>query len=730
MSRKHALIIGNNEYQDPTLARLVTPGEDVNDLAAVLRAPDIGEFDEVTALVNELSANVRLEIESFFAEKKLDDLLLMYFSGHGVRDDHGQLYLAVKDTRHDRLRATAIPAAFVTEGMDHTRSRRQVLILDCCHSGAFAQGAKGVTGESVGIKTAFEGRGYGRVVLTATDATQYAWEGDQVIGEAENSVFTHYMIDGLKTGAADTDGDGQITLDELYDYVYEQVVSKTPKQTPGKWSYKQQGEIVIAKNPHPIVKRATLPADLQQATESPFAGVREGAIRELERLLNGSLPGLSQAAREALQRLADDDSRRVAGAASDVLKACAEAAAAREREKTEAERLAAQKAEAERIAREKAEPERLAQKLAESERAAREKAQQERLAQEKAEQEHLAKAKAEAERLAAQKAEADRLAIEKAEQERLAKEKAEAERLAAQKAEAERIAREKTEQERLAKAKAEAERLAAQKTKEERIARQKAEQERFALKKTEAERAVREKAEQERLAKEKAEVERLTRQKAQQEQQAKEKPKDRAESRVKAQALPRLLWILGLGAVLLACCVITGSLLLSGLSAPAATSTSAPAATAGLTACPKATDATQAQVPANPKSITMALPLEIDNVVAEYSNMTYAIWLSQMVGAGLAKWDDKSNFIPELAQEIPTADNGGVSKDGLTITWKLKPCIFWSDGQPITSKDVVFLWQSENDPKNAPSSRYGPWRRGRRRRGASVAAPRRRRSSP
>jgi uncharacterized caspase-like protein len=200
MSRKLALIIGNSQYQDPRLAQLLTPQEDVNDLAAILRAPEIGGFDEVKTLVNESDANIRLSIEDFFADKKPDDLLVIYFSGHGVRDEQGLLFLAVNNTRANRLRATAIPSEFITGEMDRSRCKRQVLILDCCHSGAFAQGSKAMTGESAGTGPAFEGIGYGRVVLTATDATQYAWEGDQVIGQADRSVFTHYLIEGLRTG--------------------------------------------------------------------------------------------------------------------------------------------------------------------------------------------------------------------------------------------------------------------------------------------------------------------------------------------------------------------------------------------------------------------------------------------------------------------------------------------------------------------------------------------------
>ena len=277
MSRKFALIIGNSQYQDARLSQLMTPQEDVNDLADVLRAPDIGGFDEVKALVNETDANIRLSLEDFFADKKPDDLLVIYFSGHGVRDEQGQLYLAVNNTRATRLRATAIPSEFITDEMDRSRSKRQVLILDCCHSGAFAQGSKALTGASAGTGPAFEGLGYGRVVLTATDATQYAWEGDQVIGQADRSVFTHYLIEGLRTGEADLNHDGTITLDEMYDYVYEKVVTATPKQTPGKWSYKQQGDIVIAYNPHPPA-RPVAPSSEILDTARRFSAVKTARL--------------------------------------------------------------------------------------------------------------------------------------------------------------------------------------------------------------------------------------------------------------------------------------------------------------------------------------------------------------------------------------------------------------------------------------------------------------------
>lgn len=258
MSGKYALIIANTEYTDSGLSQLTAPGKDAEEFARVLGEKEICGFDHVDVLLNKFSSTIIEAIDKFYSQKNLNDLLVLYFSGHGVRDEFGSLYLAVMNTNRSLLRSTAIKSDFIKEAMDQSRSKRQILILDCCNSGAFAQGTKAATGASIGTSTAFQG-GFGRIILTASDSTQFAWEGDKVIGNTENSLFTHYLVEGLE-GHADQNKDGIITVDELYDYAFEKVMLATPKQTPSKFSSKQQGEIILRSNAQPITDNQILAA--------------------------------------------------------------------------------------------------------------------------------------------------------------------------------------------------------------------------------------------------------------------------------------------------------------------------------------------------------------------------------------------------------------------------------------------------------------------------------------
>ena len=314
---KYALIIGNNKYDDQKLAQLKTPAADSQALAKILDDQTIGSFDEVSPLINQTETRVRRAISTFLSNKKPDDLVLLYFSGHGILDDRGRLYLALKDTQVNLLKATSIPSSFIADEMDSCRSKRQILILDCCHSGAFARGTKGE--QKAITETTFEGSGFGRVVLTASDSTQYALEGDQVIKQTELSLFTHFLLEGLKSGEADTNNDGHISLDEWYDYTYGRVISETPKQVPHKWSYNQQGDLIIARNPHVKKRVVELPYELVQALESSFVGIRESAVNELGKYLRSSDPEMVELAISSLKRMREDDSRRISSLAERLL---------------------------------------------------------------------------------------------------------------------------------------------------------------------------------------------------------------------------------------------------------------------------------------------------------------------------------------------------------------------------------------------------------------------------
>jgi hypothetical protein len=312
---RSALIVANDRYQDPRLRRLRAPTRDAEALARVLGDPEIGDF-QVKVVTNEPEHRLRREIAAFFADRGRDDLVLAHFSCHGVKDDSGQLYFATPDTELQNLDATAVPADFVNRHMTRSRSRRVVLLLDCCYSGAFARGMLHRADRTIDVAERFEGRG--RIVLTASSAMEYAFE-DAALTQAEGqpSVFTRALVQGLQTGDADRDGDGHISVDELYDYVFDQVRTANTKQTPGRWDFELQGDFLIAHSRH--LRLVALPSELQQALEHPVTGVRLGTVDELADLLRGSHPGLALAAHQALERLRSDDSQRVSAAAAAVL---------------------------------------------------------------------------------------------------------------------------------------------------------------------------------------------------------------------------------------------------------------------------------------------------------------------------------------------------------------------------------------------------------------------------
>jgi hypothetical protein len=308
--RRLALLVATSVYSDPDLRELRAPGRDAAELSEVLRDPRIGGF-EVQMLVNAPSGEVQEGIEDFCADRHPDDQLLIYLSCHGVLDSNGRLYYAAVNTRRQRLAATAIASAWLIERLDDSRARGQIVVLDCCHSGAFARGAKG--DQDLALQQRFEPHGRGRVVLTASRGTEYSFEGGQASGEGVPSVFTHAIVNGLRTGDADRDKDGLITVTDLYQYVYDKVRAAEPRQTPELWTYGAEGKLLIAHSVRgAVIEPEPLPEDLRVTLESPRRRVREMGVAELADLVDTAGPGLALAALRALERIAEEDHPQVA----------------------------------------------------------------------------------------------------------------------------------------------------------------------------------------------------------------------------------------------------------------------------------------------------------------------------------------------------------------------------------------------------------------------------------
>ena len=122
-AQRSALIVATSRYEDTRLSALEGPALDAEALQGVLTDAEIGGFDVSLAVDSRVDA-LRRTLETFFADRGRDDLLLVHFSCHGLKDDDGQLYLAAADTQIDRLLSTGVDATWVNRLMSRCRSER------------------------------------------------------------------------------------------------------------------------------------------------------------------------------------------------------------------------------------------------------------------------------------------------------------------------------------------------------------------------------------------------------------------------------------------------------------------------------------------------------------------------------------------------------------------------------------------------------------------------------
>lgn len=250
--KRVALIVANFDYTDPFLPPLQKPELDAEALRRVLADPEIGGYDVEPICMNEPKHKLEERLEDFFSDRAPDDLLLLHFACHGVKDDDGSFYFATPDTRWLRFDSTAVSGEWVRRQMEKSRSRRIALLLDCCYSGLFPAGEAtraATAAPSADIKERFGGDAH--AVLTASTSVQYSYEGTELKAKTEPSFFTSALVRGLESGAGAT-GDW-ISIEDLFEYVSRDVRERNPKQTPQRFISGER--LLIARSPRPGVSR-------------------------------------------------------------------------------------------------------------------------------------------------------------------------------------------------------------------------------------------------------------------------------------------------------------------------------------------------------------------------------------------------------------------------------------------------------------------------------------------
>ncbi len=303
---KIALLIGVSDYGfgfNP----LPRAQKDVQAMRQILQHPEIGSFTEVRTLINPDRQVIEEAIEALFSARQRDNLVLLYFSGHAIKDSNGKLYLATSITRRNEreqlVKSSAVPASFVRETTSDSRSQQQVMILDCCFSEALTAGVfteadrfmpdavrKSISAaerhERVSVGTSTEEvafpreiappqevvypqdigwldkdgssidihhqlGGEGRVILTSSTSTPSSFEHKA----SGLSVYTHYLVEGMETGVADLDNDGAISTEELHEYASRKARIATPVMQPRIYRVENHHQSILARVPFDDPKR-------------------------------------------------------------------------------------------------------------------------------------------------------------------------------------------------------------------------------------------------------------------------------------------------------------------------------------------------------------------------------------------------------------------------------------------------------------------------------------------
>jgi WD40 repeat protein len=283
LANKYALLIGvSNQH----LGIRTIPGveQDVETLQKVLADPLIGNFSEVSVLLNPDSPTMAERIESFLNHCPADSMAIIYFSGYGILDRQGTLCLSTGSSRRNEqgkiIRSTFVATDFLAAVMRDGVPQQKILILDICFS---TEEIDNDAGRQQTLDLARQQLGAsGHTILVSSTA-----KGD--VGSQKGfrpSVYTFYLVEGLATGIADKNGDGLITLEELHTYAKHKAKVTSPALSPALYGEISEKQRVIAMAPVNNPKLRYRREVERLAQNGSISLVNELMLNSIQKMLN------------------------------------------------------------------------------------------------------------------------------------------------------------------------------------------------------------------------------------------------------------------------------------------------------------------------------------------------------------------------------------------------------------------------------------------------------------
>ena len=236
----YALLVGVSKYGDPKIPKLNFADKDAKDIAEFLKTQkQLFKKIHLTLLLNEQATQREVKRQLFYELRRAgkNDTVFLFLSGHGADDPNmpGEFFFLTYDADPNFLEATAVNMGR-SWFMQRLDCSRVLVVADTCHAGGFStkEGAKSGATSLKRLMSQFS-ESEGRVFLTSCRPDEVSMENPNL----ENGVFSHYLLDGLK-GKASKNKKGVVTLQELYEYVYE----KTKNATDGGQHPQMEGRIV------------------------------------------------------------------------------------------------------------------------------------------------------------------------------------------------------------------------------------------------------------------------------------------------------------------------------------------------------------------------------------------------------------------------------------------------------------------------------------------------------